>query len=68
MRYINATLETRIKELTYVNMNENWNANGNFTTNQPIISKKLSLSLNTLVNYNNSNGFSNGQEKTSKRI
>ena len=47
---------------------KNWNANGNFTTNQPIIIKKLSLSLNTLVNYNNSNGFSNGQEKTSKRI
>ncbi|MDD2474512.1 MAG: outer membrane beta-barrel protein [Dysgonamonadaceae bacterium] len=61
-------LETGRKESTYVNMNGNWSASGRFTTNQPIISKKLSISSSSAASYNNSNGFSNGEENTSKRL
>lgn len=60
-------IETGRKESTYVNMNGNWNVNARFTTNQPIIGKKLSFSSTSSANYNNSNGFSNGEENTSKR-
>lgn len=61
-------LETGRSESTFVNMNGNWNASGRFTTNQPLISKKLSISSSTSASYNNSNGFSNGEENTSKRL
>ena len=61
-------LETGRKESTYVNMNGNWNASARFTTNQPIITKTLSVSSSSAASYNNSNGFSNGEENTSRRI
>ena len=60
-------LETGRKESTYVNMNGNWNANARFTTNQPLIGRTLSFSSTSSASYNNSNGFSNGEENTSKR-
>ncbi len=60
--------ETGKKESTYQNVNGNWNVSGRFMTNQPFRNIKFSLFSMTSTNYNNSNGFSNGEKNTSKRL
>ena len=60
--------ETGKKESTFVNVNGNWHANGRFMTNQPLISKKLSLNSTSFASFNVSNGLSNGEENKSKRL
>ena len=60
--------ETGKKESTFVNVNGNWHANGRFTTNQPLFSKKLSLNSTSFASFNVSNGLSNGEENKSKRL
>ena len=60
--------ETGKKESTFVNVNGNWHANGRFMTNQPLISKKLSISSTSFASFNVSNGLSNGEENKSKRL
>ena len=61
-------IETGKKESTYVNVNGNWHANGRFMTNQPLISKKLSITSTSSASLNTSNGFSDGEKNTSKRL
>ncbi len=60
-------IETGRKENTYRNVNGNWNANTRFTTTQPIIGNKLSVSSTTSANYSRSNGFSNHEENVSRQ-
>ncbi|MDD4728764.1 MAG: outer membrane beta-barrel protein, partial [Dysgonamonadaceae bacterium] len=60
--------ETGKKESTYENVNGNWNANARFMTNQPLGNIKFTAFSMTFVSYNNSNGFSNGEKNTSKRL
>ena len=60
--------ETGKKESTYENVNGNWNANARFMTNQPLRNIKFSLFSMTFASYNNSKGFSNGEQNTSKRL
>ena len=60
--------ETGKRESTYENVNGNWNANARFVTNQPLRNIKFSLFSMTYANYNNANGFSNGEKNTSKRL
>ena len=60
--------ETGKKESTYENVNGNWNANARFMTNQPLGSIKFTLFSMSFASYNNSNGFSNGEKNTSKRL
>ena len=60
--------ETGKKESTYQNVNGNWNANARFMTNQPLGSIKFTLFSMSFASYNNSNGFSNGEKNTSKRL
>jgi len=60
--------ETGRKESTYENVNGNWNASTRFMTNQPLRNIKFSLFSMTFASYNNSNGFSNGEKNTSKRL
>ena len=60
--------ETGRRESTYENVNGNWNANLRFMTNQPLRNIKFSIFSMTFGNYNNSNGFSNGDKNTSKRL
>ncbi len=60
--------ETGRKESTYENVDGNWNANARFMTNQPLGNIKFSLFSMTFSSYNNSNGFSNGEQNTSKRL
>ena len=60
--------ETGRRESTYENVNGNWNANARFMTNQPLRNIKFSVFSMTFANYNNSNGFSNLEKNTSKRL
>lgn len=60
--------ETGRRESTYENINGNWNANARFMTNQPLRNIKFSVFSMTFANYNNSNGFSNLEKNTSKRL
>lgn len=60
--------ETGKKESTYENVNGNWNANARFMTTQPLGNIKFSLFSMSFATYNNSNGFSNGEQNTSKRL
>ncbi|MGV8964526.1 MAG: outer membrane beta-barrel protein [Candidatus Saccharimonadaceae bacterium] len=60
--------ETGRKESTYKNVNGNWNANARFMTNQPLGNIKFTAFSMTFASYNNSNGFSNGEKNTSKRL
>jgi hypothetical protein len=60
--------ETGKKENTYMNVNGNWDAGMRFTTTQPIISKRFTVSTTTFTNYRRSNGFSNYEENVSKQI
>ena len=60
--------ETGRRESTYENVNGNWNANMRFMTNQPLRNIKFSIFSMTFGNYNNSNGFSNLEKNTSKRL
>ena len=60
--------ETGKKATTYENVNGNWNANARFMTTQPFRNIKFSLFSMSFVSYNNSNGFSNGEQNTSKRL
>ncbi|HTN68043.1 MAG TPA: outer membrane beta-barrel protein, partial [Dysgonamonadaceae bacterium] len=60
--------ETGKKESTYENVNGNWNANARFMTNQPFRNIKFSMFSMTFTSYNNSNGFSNEEQNTSKRL
>lgn len=61
-------LETGRKESTYENINGNWNLSSRFMTNQPLRNIKFSVFSMTFASYNNSNGFSNGETNTSKRL
>lgn len=60
--------ETGRRESTYKNTNGNWNANARFMTNQPLRNIKFSVFSMTFASYNNSNGFSNEEKNTSKRL
>ncbi len=60
--------KTGRRESTYENTNGNWNANARFMTNQPLRNIKFSVFSMTFASYNNSNGFSNGEKNTSKRL
>lgn len=60
--------ETGKKENTYKNVNGNWNAGTRFTTTQPVINKKFTISTTTVGNYRRSNGFSNHEENVSKQV
>lgn len=60
--------ETGKKESTHKNVNGNWNAMARFMTNQPLGNIKFTGFSMTFVSYNNSNGFSNEEKNTSKRL
>lgn len=60
--------KTGRRESTYENTNGNWNANARFMTNQPLRNIKFSVFSMTFASYNNSNGFSNEEKNTSKRL
>uniref|UniRef100_UPI002636E072 outer membrane beta-barrel protein n=1 Tax=uncultured Proteiniphilum sp. TaxID=497637 RepID=UPI002636E072 len=59
--------ETGKKENTYMNVNGNWDASMRFTTTQPIISKRFTVSSTTSTSYSRSHGFSNYEENISKQ-
>lgn len=61
-------INTGRRESTYENVNGNWNTRARFMTNQPFRNIKFSLFSMTFGSYNNSNGFSNGEQNTSKRL
>lgn len=60
--------ETGRKESTYKNVNGNWNTNARFMTNQPLGNIKFTVFSMSFASYNNSNGFSNREINTSKRL
>lgn len=60
--------ETGKKENTYMNVNGNWDAGMRFTTTQPVINRKFSISTTTSGNYRRNNGFSNYEENVSKQV
>ena len=60
--------ETGRRESTYENVNGNWNTSARFMTNQPLRNIKFSIFSMTFASYNNSNGFSNAEKNTSKRL
>lgn len=61
-------LVTGKKESTYENVDGNWNASARFMTNQPLGNIKFTAFSMSFASYNNSNGFSNGEKNTSKRL
>ena len=60
--------ETGRKENTYRNVNGNWDADMRFTTTQPFINKKFTVSSTSNASYRRNNGFSNNEENVSKQI
>ena len=60
--------ESGRKENTYMNVNGNWDVSLRFTTTQPIISKKFTVTTTSFGSYKQNNGFSNLEENVSKQI
>lgn len=60
--------ETGRKENTFRNVNGNWDAGIRFTTTQPIINKRFTVTTTTNSNYSRNNGFSNNEENSSRQI
>jgi len=56
------------KETTYKNVAGNWNANGRVMFNVPLKNIKFSVSSMSFASYSNTNGFSNNEKNTNKRI
>jgi hypothetical protein len=56
------------KETTYRNVAGNWNANGRMMLNIPLRNIKFSIFNMSFASYSNTNGFSNDEKNTNKRI
>jgi len=61
-------VSTGRKETTYRNVAGNWNANGRIMFNIPLKNIKFSVSSMSFASYNNTNGFSNNEKNTNKRM
>lgn len=61
-------LATGRKETTYRNVKGNWNANGRMMFNLPLKNIKFSVFSMSFAAYNNTNGFSNNEKNTNKRL
>lgn len=56
------------KENTFKNVNGNWDADIRFTTTQPLINPKFTVSSTSYASYRKNNGFSNNEENISRQI
>jgi len=61
-------VSTGRKETTYRNVEGNWNANGRMMLNVPLKNIKFSVFNMSFASYSNTNGFSNNEKNTNKRI
>ncbi len=61
-------VSTGRKETTYRNVAGNWNANGRIMFNIPLKNIKFSVSSMSFAGYNHTNGFSNNEMNTNKRV
>jgi len=61
-------ISTGRRETTYRNVEGNWNVNGRMMFNVPLKNIKFSIFSMSFASYSNTNGFSNNEKNTNKRM